>query len=206
MNLDANYIAQAAQRARRFCGCLDAGTSGALAADVLRLIAHANMLRGQIDQLNERVRQMRCDLESGRVVAEAACAEPEIPHDWILRGERELKTDRDELPASGDSVLADESASQPTTAAQRLLESAIAVTVDRRANYSPPAEHFARTVGAINAVFSHVLRRPLTATDWACFMALDKLARFNGDKATLDQLVDIAGYAACAGETSGLQP
>ena len=206
MNLDADYMAQAAQRARRFAGCLDAGTSGALAADVLRLIAHANMLRGQIDQLNERIRQMRCDAERMPAVAEAACAEPSLPHDWILRGERELKRDRQPAPREGDSVAADAGDQQTTTAAQRLLETAIAVTIDRRANYSPPAEHFSRTVGAINAVFAHVLRRPLTATDWACFMALDKLARFNGDRPTLDQLTDLAGYAACAGETSGLQP
>lgn len=205
MNLDADYLAQAAQRARQFSGCLDAGTSGALAADVLRLLSHSRMLRERVESLEMRVKQMRCDAERGPAVAEAACDESGIPHDWILRGEAELKSGRSVPPLTGDGVLND--GGQPaTTPAQRLLEHAIAATIDRRANYSPPQEHFARTVGAINAVFAHVLRRPLTPTDWACFMALDKLARFNGDRATYDQLVDVAGYMGCAAETSGLQP
>lgn len=206
MKLDDSYFADAKARALRFAGCLDHGTSGSLAADVLRLLSHVRLLRDEITHLRERVCVMRCQNESGGpVVADAACAEPEIPHDWILRGDAELKRNREAPQFTGDSLLGD--GGQPAaTPAQRLLEHAIAATIDRRANYSPPQEHFARTVGAINAVFAHVLRRPLTPTDWACFMALDKLARFNGDRATYDQLVDVAGYMGCAAETSGLQP
>lgn len=83
------------------------------------------------------------------------------------------------------------------TPAEHLLEAAIRITNDRRSNYGPPLEHFARTVGMVNALFAHKLREPLTVADWAAIMLCDKLARHQGTTPTIDTIVDLAGYAAC---------
>jgi hypothetical protein len=39
------YLAECEHRARRFSGCWDAGTSGTLAADVMRLLAEVRRLK-----------------------------------------------------------------------------------------------------------------------------------------------------------------
>jgi len=39
------YLAECEQRARRFSGCWDAGTSGQLAADVMRMIFEVRRLK-----------------------------------------------------------------------------------------------------------------------------------------------------------------
>jgi hypothetical protein len=39
------YLAECDQRARRFSGCWDAGTSGSLAADVMRLLFEVRRLK-----------------------------------------------------------------------------------------------------------------------------------------------------------------
>lgn len=178
--LTGEYFAQARQRAMRFCGCLDAGTSGTLAADVLRLLAYI--------EHHDTGGQTMTD------------EQPKTPRDWIIRGERELKERRtmDDAPprALGDGLTA----TAEESPAEELLRSAADTSRERRANYSPPREHFARTVGAINAIFAHKLREPLTASDWAMVMILDKCARYQGDRKTRDQIVDIAGYAGCLAE------
>lgn len=84
--------------------------------------------------------------------------------------------------------------------AERLLERAVAVIRQRRQSYGPPREHFAKTVAAINAIFAHKLREPLTVADWAQIMILDKLARHQGTAKTADTPIDLAGYAACLAE------
>lgn len=88
----------------------------------------------------------------------------------------------------------------PTNAAEHLLRTAIHTVGARRATYGPPKQHFARTVAAINAIFSHKLREPLTESDWAMVMILDKLARHHGPSKSADTPVDLAGYAACLAE------
>jgi hypothetical protein len=124
----------------------------------------------------------------------------DIPADWILRGEAELKS-RGEPRPLGASLLS-ESADMP--AAERLLLDSLEVIRDRRKNYAGPKKHFARTVGMINALYSHKLREPLTMSDWAQFMILDKLARnqgaADGGRKTADTPIDLAGYAACLAE------
>lgn len=90
-----------------------------------------------------------------------------------------------------------------TTPAQALLDEAGRVIAERRSTYGPPGEHFAKTVAAVNAIFSHKLREPLTVADWAQIMILDKLARHQGNGGTsksTDTPVDLAGYAACLAE------
>jgi hypothetical protein len=63
-------------------------------------------------------------------------------------------------------------------------------------SYGPPPEHFARTVGAINVMFSHKLKEPLIPEDWGMFMILDKIARDQTKKKD-DTVLDIIGYGAC---------
>lgn len=200
--LTDEYFAQARQRAMRFCGCLDAGTSGTLAADVLRLLAHIDTLRKESAAM---AREM--DTAAGKLPAVAEAATDVHPSDWILRGDRELKGDRQPAPPAprllGDGIAASGAAESE---AERLLRQAADTTRERRANYSPPREHFARTVGAINAIFAHKLREPFTAADWAMVMILDKCARYQGDRKTPDQIVDIAGYAGCLAECESVEP
>lgn len=85
-------------------------------------------------------------------------------------------------------------------AAEALLDTAKRVIQQRRSTYGPPREHFARTVAAVNAIFSSKLREPLTEADWAQIMILDKLARHQGEARSADTPVDLAGYAACLAE------
>lgn len=197
--LTDEYFTQARQRALRFSGCLDAGTSGTLAADVLRLLAHIDTLR--------RESEMRIDTRAGVVPPVAEAATECHPSDWILRGDRELRGGREDRPQppprlTGDGITAAGEESH----AERLLRLAADTTRERRANYSPPREHFARTVGAINAIFAHKLREPFTPADWAMVMILDKCARYQGDRKTADQITDIAGYAACLSECEAGEP
>jgi hypothetical protein len=42
------YLAECEHRARRFSGCWDAGTSGSLAADVMRLLAELSRVKGEL--------------------------------------------------------------------------------------------------------------------------------------------------------------
>ena len=111
----------------------------------------------------------------------------------------------DALPASEKSVFLNEPHSGPPVAV-RLLEQATAAVKDRHAVYGPPTAHFARTVGMVNSLFQDVLRRPLTTSDWARIMLLDKLARDLGPKPHPDNAVDLAGYAACLAECQASAP
>lgn len=86
------------------------------------------------------------------------------------------------------------------TPAESLLVTATNTIRQRRSTYGPPREHFRRTVAAINAIFADKLREPLTESDWAQIMILDKLARHQGTSRSADTPVDLAGYAACLAE------
>lgn len=88
----------------------------------------------------------------------------------------------------------------PETVAEQLLDIATRTIRQRRTTYGPPGEHFAKTVAAVNAIFGHKLREPLTVADWAQIMILDKLARHQGAAKSADTPVDLAGYAACLAE------
>ena len=207
--LDADYITAAEQRARRFSGAYT-GTSGTLAADVLRLITERENLMQTIADLEASNAALRSAVEA-RLAGDDDAVEPTaiadageaaIPMDWILQGEREL---HDEQRQTGDSILnapADRLYPEPAAQneAERLLLDALAVIRDRRPKYGGPREHFRRTVGMINAAFADVLKRPLTMSDWALIMTLDKVARFLGPTKTSDQITDLAGYAACLAE------
>jgi hypothetical protein len=81
----------------------------------------------------------------------------------------------------------------------KLLEETARIVRERGESYGSPEAHFARTAGAISAIFAHKLRAPITAADWAMFMVIDKLAR-EQHAPKRDNAVDVAGYAACLGE------
>jgi hypothetical protein len=93
-----------------------------------------------------------------------------------------------------------------TNPAEALLELASRTVRQRRGTYGPPAEHFAKTVAAVNAIFAAKLREPLTVADWAQIMILDKLARHQGAAKSSDTPVDLAGYAACLAEVEATPP
>ena len=95
---------------------------------------------------------------------------------------------------------------QTVTQAEQLLELATRTIRQRRSTYGPPGEHFAKTVAAVNAIFGHKLREPLTMSDWAQIMILDKLARHQGAAKSADTPVDLAGYAACLAEVEAAEP
>lgn len=77
-----------------------------------------------------------------------------------------------------------------------ILEAArVCVCGEREQDYGTPEDSFA-LIGKLWAVYMGV---DFTPKDVAMMMALLKVARIkNGDKA--DSFVDLAGYAACAGE------
>lgn len=83
--------------------------------------------------------------------------------------------------------------------ATQLLESATDAIEDRHAIYDHPSRHFARTIGAINAIFAHKLREPFEPHDWPIIMSLDKFAREQGSIHP-DNPVDVVGYMACRAE------
>ena len=214
--LSDDYLRDAEHRARRFSGAYT-GTSGSLAADVLRCLTLIRHQRKEIDRmsttLEEANQELRAAVEARLAqgcAADAACCEgqpeetPEepaatIPVDWILRGERELH-EEEEPRLAGDGILAAGFDDQAANPAERLLLDALAVIRDRRPKYGGPRQHFKKTVGMINAAFGSILTRPLTESDWALIMTLDKVARFLGPTKTSDQITDLAGYAACLAE------
>ena len=133
------YIAEARQRAYRFQGqwC---GTSGSLAADVARLLIERKKMTGLLTELETSNAELRAAVESrltggccngGKLpttttddapavwkdITQASAeryaadrAEPEIPADWILQGQREMETAKDDIRWTGDSILANQAA------------------------------------------------------------------------------------------------
>ena len=207
--LDHDYITKCEHRARRFSGAYT-GTSGTLAADVIRLLNERESMTATIADLEASNAALRSAVEERLGRSDDSPVDPTeiddhehppIPVDWILQGERELHA---EDRQTGDGILAAPAprlyADEPNNPAERLLLDALAVIRDRRPLYGGPREHFRRTVGMINAAFAGVLNRPLTTSDWALIMTLDKVARFLGPTKTADQITDLAGYAACLAE------
>ena len=80
-----------------------------------------------------------------------------------------------------------------------ILEAArVCVCGEREQDYGTPEDSFA----VIASLWTVYLNTPITPKDVAMMMALLKVARIKrGDKA--DSFVDLAGYAACAGEIAG---
>ena len=79
---------------------------------------------------------------------------------------------------------------------KELLEKAIEATNDRGDTYGKPEDNFA-TIARLWRVY---LDTPINAHDVAMMMILFKVARSKANPGHTDNLVDIAGYAACATE------
>ena len=143
-----------------------------------------------------------------RGAAAAVRVQAEYPVDHILRGERELKhfTGDEMEPEATLIEECDPAFDAGPPIAVQLLDTARAAVLDRHRVYGPPQEHFQRTVGMVNSLFASVLKRPLTTSDWARIMLLDKLARDLGPRPHPDNAVDLAGYAACLAECQASAP
>ena len=73
------------------------------------------------------------------------------------------------------------------------------VSGDRNATYGEPEDNFKVIAG----YWSTYLGRNITPCDVGIMMALLKIGRISADSTHTDTYVDIAGYAACAGELDG---
>ena len=71
------------------------------------------------------------------------------------------------------------------------------VTGQREQDYGSPERNFERIAGLWNAYLG---AKTVDAVDVAMMLALLKVARIKTGKGTADSFVDLAGYAACAGE------
>lgn len=81
-----------------------------------------------------------------------------------------------------------------------ILQTALqAVTVDRAATHGRAEDTF----GLLAQLWSAYLGIPVTAVDAALMLGLLKIARARGNPGHGDNFVDLAGYAACAGELAG---
>lgn len=67
---------------------------------------------------------------------------------------------------------------------------------EREQDYGSPENNF----GLIGMLWTTYLGTMVTAEDVAMMMSLLKIARIKTGKGTADSFVDLAGYAACAGE------
>jgi hypothetical protein len=87
------------------------------------------------------------------------------------------------------------------TRAEILKAAERCVCTDRNQQYGEPEDNF-RTISMLWSVYlcARGMDQPLGAADVGAMMALFKLGRIatGGDKA--DNFIDLAGYAACAGE------
>ena len=68
---------------------------------------------------------------------------------------------------------------------------------ERNQTYGSPEDSFS----LIAKYWSTYLDREITSTDVANMMILLKVARNHGGSGSIDSYIDIAGYAACGGET-----
>lgn len=70
------------------------------------------------------------------------------------------------------------------------------VTGARESTYGSPEDCFSVIAG----LWGSYLNTEISTTDVAMLMVLLKVARSRGNKRYADNYIDIAGYAACAGE------
>ena len=79
---------------------------------------------------------------------------------------------------------------------KELLQAAMDATNTRGNTYGRPEDNFK----AVASVWSCYLGTTVTAKDVAMLMVMFKVIRHKVAAAHMDNLVDIAGYAACAAE------
>jgi hypothetical protein len=112
-------------------------------------------------------------------------------------------TSDDFILRASESIAKARESKEPQARVQQprcVLDEVAGILRQRRENYGPAEEHFARTVGMVNAMLAHKLKQPLTPHDWAQIMICDKLSRHQ-EKPIWDNCVDAVGYSALMGET-----
>lgn len=77
-----------------------------------------------------------------------------------------------------------------------LNKAAAAISGERDEHYGSPEDNFSQ----IAVFWTNYLHTPITSTDVANMMILLKMSRAMNDPSHEDNWIDIAGYAACAGE------
>lgn len=200
--LPADYLEELEQKARRYSGAYT-GTCGSIAGGLLLVIKERKSMQAAIDQLERDNQALRSAVESrlaGRPAEEerpAVCVQALDPK--LMEAAWAGVKERHAQMHENIRTVAPPPAAAPTSPAEQLISDAMDAVRDRRTKYGPPVEHFERTVGMINALFSHKLREPLTPEEWAQIMILDKLSR-NQEKPVRDNQVDTCGYAACWAE------
>lgn len=221
-NADLVTIDQRIQRAGA-ANCWT-GTLGSLAADARRLVRHIQETRKMsceypVDHILQGERELRQhpgdEMEpEATVIEEPEEDQPYSTVDPLTKQINDLEAKLaagppEETPAWATPIaekIVEYLHDSGPPVAVRLLETAKAAVLDRHRVYGPPQEHFARTVGMVNSLFASVLKRPLTTSDWARIMLLDKLARDLGPRPHPDNVVDLAGYAACLAECNASSP
>lgn len=81
-----------------------------------------------------------------------------------------------------------------------LKEAATIINGTRQQTYGEPEDNF----GTIAQMWEAYLGIPISAMDVSMMMVLLKVARVSGrpDLTTIDNFIDICGYAACGGEVA----
>lgn len=86
---------------------------------------------------------------------------------------------------------------------QEILDKAIdCVSGQRVTDYGKPEDNFERIAKLWNAYLGSDV---VASKDVAIMMALLKIARIKGGNGAEDSFVDLAGYAACAGEIDEME-
>lgn len=85
-------------------------------------------------------------------------------------------------------------------AAELVTRAAGLVGGDRAATHGPKLENHQNIADLWNAYLGRQLNAPIKASQVALMMALLKIARTKCGAMNLDDYVDLAGYAGCAGE------
>lgn len=80
-----------------------------------------------------------------------------------------------------------------------LNKAAAAISGERDEHYGSPEQNFGRIADYWSVYLDHII----TQTDVAMMMVLLKMSRAMNDPTHEDNYIDIAGYAACAGEING---
>lgn len=134
----------------------------------------------------------------------------DVPHVGTERKKGGRKTAENPKKADGvastlEAGITDLTAECPTISetetvgrAECLSRALACVCGEREDDYGTPEDSF----GKIAALWSAYRGETYTAQDVAVMMALLKIARIGGGRATVDSWVDLAGYAACGCEIS----
>lgn len=97
----------------------------------------------------------------------------------------------------------DDSSQPETIRGKLLLEAKRLIEGDRNKTYGTPTENFTNIATVWNVIFKHKMKEDFSPADVAQAMIALKLCRNIADF-KYDTFVDIAGYSACAWESTGL--